>query len=135
MTQPDPGEQVRPRLPDDVDDGPSRVGVLEVDGEVIVGPAVLQQVSECGEVPGELRTGQIAYPSGSLTGPHRPVVADHRDPVDAEPHVGLEACGAEPQGEQKSLQGVFGGVGPPPTVGEADRMVEEGGKSLLHQST
>jgi len=135
VTQPDPGKQVRSGLPDDVDDWLSRIGVFEVDGEVIVGSTVLQQVSECGEVSGKLSGGEIADSPGSQTGPHRPVVADHRDPVGTEPHVGLEAGSSEPKGEQKGFEGVFGGVGPPPAVGETDRTVEKRGESLLHQST
>ena len=63
---------------------------------------------------------------------HHTVVVEYRYPVRCEPHVALEAGGAEPQRELERRQRVLRGVRPRTPVGEGDRRVEQRRKSLLH---
>ena len=46
------------------------------------------------------------------------VVVEDRLAVGGEPHVALEAGGAQAQGERERLERVLGGVGPGAAVGE-----------------
>ncbi len=96
-----------------------------------VGPAGVDQVVERWDplrefVPGEVGDAALAHPSDHA------IVLEHGDPVAGEPHVALETIGPHLERELEGGDRVLGGVGSGTSVGERDRVVEQGRKSLLH---
>ena len=58
--------------------------------------------------------------------PDDTVVVEHGVAVGGDPHVALEAGGAEAHGQAEGVERVLRGVGPGPTVGEADGRTQGG---------
>ena len=68
----------------------------------------------------ELRPGHRRDRPSAQPAPDHAVVVEHHLAVGGEPHVALEAGGAQPQGQRKASR-VFSGAWARAPVGEADR--------------
>lgn len=100
---------------------------------MIVGAANVEEFGQCGNVFGKL----VAIELGDEPFPKSPdanlaVVVEHGDTVAGQPHVALETGRAEAERKFERLDGVLLGVRTGPTVGEHDRRIELGRKTLLH---
>ena len=107
--------------------------ILEVERQVVVGSAALDQLGERRDVAGQRRPLQLADRPVS---PERPlddaVVVEHRHAVGGDPDVALQTVGTQLEGQLEPRQGVLRGVSPGAAVAEGDGLVEERGEALLH---
>ena len=71
--------------------------------------------------PVDLGDGSAAQPA-----PDDAVVVEHGVAVGGEPHVALEARGAQAHGQAEGVEGVLRCVSAGPAVGEADRRTQGG---------
>ncbi len=132
--QPDSFEHGRRDLGDDVDHDLPAIRILQVERQVVVASATLDQFGERGYVAGQRQALHLADRPISTEGPSDdPVVVEHGDAVGRDPDVALQAVGAQLEGQLESSQGVLGGVGPGPAMSEGDRLVEERWEALLHR--
>jgi len=60
------------------------------------------------------------------------IVREHQHAVGAQPHVGLDARGPQPDRQIEGLRRVLGCVRLRPAMGEADGRVQTGGESERH---
>jgi hypothetical protein len=80
----------------------------------------------------QLVAPELAEQTPPPTHAHDTVVVEHRHAIARQPHVALQARGAEAQAEGKRLQRVLSGVGAGAAMSERDRSLEERGEPLLH---
>ena len=122
MAQPQPGQQAgRLARTTSMTAGPA-VGILEVERQVVVAAAALEQVGQRRDVLGQLGSAERRR-SRRLRRPSRDdaVVVEHRDAVGGQPDVALQPGRAEAEAERERLERVLAGVGAGPPVGEGDR--------------
>ena len=133
VAQPQPRHQRRRRLPARRDDRRTRPLVLEVERQVVVVTALLEQVGQRRDVrrevgpvdlgdPPRLRRPTRTTPSWSSTG----------DTVAGQPDVALEPGRAEPEAQREGLDRVLRRMGPGAPMGERDGPFEERREPLLH---
>ena len=88
------------------------VGVLEVERQVVVGAAPLEQIGERRDVLGQLCARTSIEPIAvAPAGPHDAVVVEHGDTVGGQPDVALQPVAPSRRAEREGLERVLPGVG------------------------
>ena len=105
---------------------------LEVERQVVVGAAALEQVGELGMCSGSWSRRSVGDPPPAPADPHHAVVVEHRDAVGGQPHVALEPGGAEREGQLRTPRGCSRGRGPGRPGGRTRSGVRAGREPLLH---
>jgi hypothetical protein len=102
------------------DDLQGGAGLLDVERQLEVGTHGLVEIGEGGDVLRQLGSRQLGDGPAAEAPAHDAVVVEHGVPVAGEPHVALEAGGAEADGQAERVEGILGRVGPRSSVGEPD---------------
>jgi hypothetical protein len=132
VAEPQALDGAAPSRPGHLDGAVEGGRVLHVEREVEVRAHGVVELRQGGDVGREVVTiarGDAVSPQAPA---HEAVVVEHRLAVSGEPHVALQARGAQPDGQREGLQRVLRGVGSGPTVGEPDRRATEGGQPSGH---
>ncbi len=131
--QPETAEQVVRRRLDHVDHGGADPGLLEVERQVEVGTALVEQLAQRRDVLGQVvghgtRDRPAPTPDTDDT-----VVIEHGHAVGGQPDVALEPGGPELQGDPERLDRVLRRPVAGASMGEADRRIEQRRQPLLHE--
>jgi hypothetical protein len=119
MAQPQARRRVAAHGSADGDHRLDGVRVHDVEGKLERRAACLVELFERRDVRWQGRPLEPADPSAPNA--DDAIVIEDGNAVGGEPDVALEAGGPELQREPERLDGVLGGVGPGPAVGESDR--------------
>ena len=122
LAQPQPRQQLGAALPHDVDDDRAGIGILEVERQVVVGAASVEQIGQRRDVLGELapverRRSAAPAPPARTT----PSWSSTGNAVGGQPDVALEPGRPEAQAPVRTRRACSPGVRPRAPVGEGDR--------------
>jgi len=105
---------------------------FEVEREVVIGAARVDQIVDRGDVTGKLVAAHVGDATFAQPAPELAVVHENRNAVAGEPDVALQAGSSHLERELEGRQRVLRSVRLGAAMGERDRGVEQGRESLLH---